>query len=159
MEKHFDDNEIIVSKTDLNGRITYGNQIFIKLSGYSEKELLGRPHNIIRHPDMPKVVFSLLWEGIKSRKEVPAYVKNLSKDGFYYWVLAFVTPSFDEEGNIIGYHSIRIKPKVSAISVIEPLYQRLLTAEKNGGLEASKMALGEILNKEGINYERFILSL
>jgi len=87
--------EFIVSKTDLTGRITYGNRIFIEFSGYSEAELLGAQHNIIRHPDMPRAVFNLLWDTIAQGNEIFAYVKNMSKDGGFYWVFANVTPSYD----------------------------------------------------------------
>lgn len=159
VRKEFRDNEIIISKTDLKGKITYGNRIFIELSGYEESELYMAPHNIIRHPDMPKIVFKTLWDGVQAGREVPAYVKNMSKDGGFYWVLAFVTPSFNENGKIIGYHSMRIKPKESAIEIIKPLYANLLLLEKQGGIEASSATLAEILKKEGKSYEEFILSI
>lgn len=80
-ERQFNEGEIVVSKTDLKGKILYGNRIFIELSGYTEKELLGKSHNIVRHPDMPKVIFKFLWDFVQSGKEIAAYVKNLSKDG------------------------------------------------------------------------------
>lgn len=96
-EKTFSENELIISKTDLHGKITYGNEMFIRMSGYTVNELLYVPHNIIRHPDMPKVIFKLLWKTVKSGKEIHAYVKNLSKDGSYYWVFANITPSYDQK--------------------------------------------------------------
>ena len=102
MELSFNENEIIVSKTDLKGRITYGNEVFIKLSGYEERELLGKPHNIVRHPQMPKCIFKLLWERIQSGEEIFAYVVNQAKNGDHYWVFANVTTSFDNNGKIIG---------------------------------------------------------
>ncbi len=104
MELSFNENEIIVSKTDLKGRITYGNEVFIKLSGYEEHELLGKPHNIVRHKEMPKCIFKLLWERIQSGEEIFAYVVNQAKNGDHYWVFANVTPSFDNNGKIIGYY-------------------------------------------------------
>lgn len=159
VEKSFKEDEIIVSKTDTKGIITYGNQIFIELSGYAEKELLGKPHSIIRHPDMPRIVFKLLWDTLFERKEIFAYVKNLSKDGAYYWVLANVTPSFDALGKVIGYHSVRRKPSKEALAAIEPIYKLLLGAEKEGGMEASQKVMEEFLLSKGMSYEEFILSL
>ncbi len=158
-EKELDKNDFIVSKTDLKGRIIYCNEIFIKLAGYDEKELLGSPHSIVRHPDMPKIVFKLLWERVQNKKEIFAYVKNLSKDGGYYWVFANVTATLDENGNIRDYHSVRRKPSKKAMSVIPSLYRELLEVEKRGGMEASYKRLNEILDRKGLNYDQFVLSL
>ncbi len=158
-EKELDKNDFIVSKTDLKGRIIYCNKIFIELAGYDEKELLGSPHSIVRHPDMPKIVFKLLWERVQNKKEIFAYVKNLSKDGGYYWVFANVTATLDENGNIRDYHSVRRKPSQKAMKVIPSLYKELLEIEKRGGMEASYKRLNEILKKKGLNYDQFILSL
>ncbi len=158
-EKTFNDNEIIVSKTDTKGKITYGNEIFIRMSGYAEEELLNQPHNILRHPDMPRAIFKLLWATVQSKEEINAYVKNLSKDGSYYWVLANVTPSFDQNDNIIGYFSVRRKPSKEAISFISSLYTTLLQIEKSRGMEASIEHLNNLLKEKGMSYEEFILSL
>lgn len=91
-EKVMREDDFIVSKTDLQGIITYGNRIFIEFSGYTEAELLGSQHNIIRHPDMPRGVFKFLWDTLHAEKECCAYVKNMAKDGSFYWVFANVTP-------------------------------------------------------------------
>lgn len=100
-EKVMRENDFIVSKTDLKGRITYGNRIFIEYSGYTEEELLGAPHNIIRHPDMPRGVFKFLWDTLAAEKECFAYVKNMAKDGSYYWVFANVTrPTMPKAGSM-----------------------------------------------------------
>ena len=158
-EKTFNADEIIVSKTDLKGRITYGNERFIELAGYSEKELLDAPHNLIRHPDMPRTIFALLWDTIKGGEEINAYVKNLSKDGSFYWVFANVTPSY-ENGKIIGYHSVRRKPDSKILSqVITPLYKTLLGKEATGGIEEGRRYLTEVLTSKGVSYEEFILSI
>ena len=106
-ERFFKEDDIIVSKTDVKGRITYANQSFCHMADYSEAELLGQPHSIIRHPDMPRAVFKLLWDTVLVRREIFAYVKNMSRNGDYYWVFAHVTPSFDAKGNVIGFHSSR----------------------------------------------------
>ncbi|WP_026943780.1 PAS domain-containing protein [Helicobacter rodentium] len=158
-EKQFPENEIIVSKTDLKGKILYGNRIFIELSGYTEKELLGKPHNIVRHPDMPKVIFKFLWDSVKNGKEIIAYVKNLSKDGSFYWVKAFVTPSFNGKGEIVGYHSIRLKPTETAKESISALYKELLEVEQREGVEKSQERLEQVLAQKGASYEEFISSL
>ncbi|NLU35168.1 MAG: PAS domain-containing protein [Wolinella succinogenes] len=158
-ERVFEASEIVVSKTDTKGRITYGNDLFIELSGYKELELLGAHHNIVRHPDMPRVIFKFLWDYIKKGEEINAYVKNLSKDGSYYWVLANVTPSFDHKNQVVGYYSVRRKPKVEALGVIKPLYKQLLEIEKSQGMEGSERHLQEILNQQGKSYEEYILSL
>ena len=105
----FEEEEIIVSKTDLKGRITYANDVFVRISQYPLRELMGAPHSLIRHPNMPRCVFKLLWDTIEAKKEIFAYVLNLAKSGDHYWVFAHVTPSFDGNNNIIGYHSSRRK--------------------------------------------------
>lgn len=158
-ERTFGENELIVSKTDTVGKITYGNDLFIEMSGYSEHELLGSPHNMIRHPEMPRVIFKLLWDTIKAGKEISAYVVNLAKNGDHYWVLANVTPSFDSSGRVVGYYSVRRKPKKSALDFIVPLYKQLLDAEKRSGIESSLSMVQELLKNKGVSYDEFILSV
>jgi len=158
-EKVLNEDDFIVSKTDLKGRITYGNKIFIKISGYSENELIGAPHSILRHPDMPKIVFKLLWERIQNKQEIFAYVKNLCKDGSYYWVFANVTATLDPQGNIRDYHSVRRKASAQALDVIRPLYTQLLDEERRDGMEASGKLLNKILEEKGVSYDELILSL
>jgi PAS domain S-box-containing protein len=158
-EKTFAEDEIIVSKTDLKGKITYGNELFIKMSGYSEDELLGANHNIVRHPDMPKSVFKLLWDSVEAKKEIFAYVKNMAKDGSYYWVFANVTPSLSLKGDIIGYYSVRRKPSKKAIDTIAPIYTALLDAEKRGGMSEGSKLLETTLASAGLSYEEFVLSI
>ncbi len=151
--------EFIVSKTDTKGKITYCNEIFIKMSGYSEEELLGKAHRIVRHPDMPKAIFTLLWQRIQAKQEIFAYVKNLSKDGRYYWVFANITASVDNLGNIIGYYSVRIKPNESAIATVSSLYQELLRIERQEGVEGSIRYLNKILDEKGVCYDAFVIAL
>ncbi len=159
VEKSFSADDLIVSKTDTRGVITYGNELFIQMSGYSEEELLGAPHNLIRHPDMPRAVFKLLWETLATRQEVFAYVKNLARDGSFYWVLANVTPSYDLKGEVIGYHSVRRKPDAEALKSVKPLYKQMIEAEQSGGVEAGTKVLTDLLQTKGVSYEEFILSL
>jgi len=157
-EISFSDNEFIVSKTDTKGKITYGNELFIKMSGYKEGEILHQPHNILRHADMPKVIFKYLWSQIEAKREVFAYVVNQTKSKDYYWVFAHITPSIDENGKIIGFHSARRKPKNRALEIIKPLYRELLGIEKASGVQASQERLLQILKEKGVSYDEFILS-
>jgi len=165
VERFFDKSEFIVSKTDLKGRITYGNQVFIDISGYTEKQLLGAPHSILRHPDMPRCIFKLLWDTIEAKQEIFAYVKNRCKNGDHYWVFAHVTPSFDNDGNINGYHSNRRVPDRQVLDeVIIPLYKQLLEEEqrhanRKEGMQSSYAMLMDIIKEKGIAYDEFIFSL
>jgi len=152
-------NDFLVSKTDLKGKITYCNQIFMKVAGYTEEELLGRPHNIVRHPDMPKIVFKLLWERIQNKEEIFAFVKNKTKDGGFYWVYANVTPSISANGDIIGYYSVRRKVNENNLHKVEDLYAQLLEKEQLGGIRASEEYLNNFLTKQGVSYDEFIASL
>lgn len=159
MEHTFDSDVILVSKTDLKGNITYANQDFIDMVGFSEKELIGKPHNIIRHQNMPKAVFKLLWDTIKTGQEINAYVVNKCKDGGFYWVFANVVASVNIHGKTLGYHSTRHKPKKEALDIIVPLYEELLELEKTTGVDASLKAIEDILNQKGMTYDEFIFSI
>jgi PAS domain S-box-containing protein len=162
-ERLMRDDDFIVSKADLKGRITYSNQVFAEFSGFLESEFIGKQHNLVRHPDMPRCVFKLLWQHIESGQEIFAYVKNLCKDGSFYWVLANVTPSRDAQGKVVGYYSVRRKPNPKAIAVIAPLYKQLLQTEKNASardaIAASLAQMDNLLKDKGVSYERFILDL
>jgi len=156
-EKTFDSSTLLVTKTDLKGRITYANRAFMEIVQMSEKELVGSPHSIIRHPDMPKIIFKYLWSYLQDKKEIHAYVKNICSNGSYYWVLANVTPSYFN-GNVIGYHSARRKPTQESLDIIIPLYKKLLLAEKSGSINASEKIMNNLLMEKGVNYDEFILS-
>ena len=158
-ERFLNEDDFIVSKTDLKGRIIYGNKMFIEISGYTESELLGAPHSILRHPDMPKIVFKLLWDRIQNKEEIFAYVKNLCKDGGFYWVMANVTATVAPDGSIRDYHSVRRKPSQKAMEVIPGLYAQLLDAERSGGMDASYKLLNDILKEKGVTYDEFVLGL
>lgn len=157
-EVTFSDDILLVTKTDLKGNITYANRNFMETVMMSERELIGKPHNIVRHPDMPKVIFKLLWNYLKDGKEINAYVKNLCSDGSYYWVFANVTPSHVGD-KVVGYHSARTKPKPQKLEFIKSLYKELLDIEKNGGVEASFKRIMEILDEKGVRYDEFILTI
>jgi len=159
MERKINENDFIVSKTDLKGRITYCNRIFMDMAEYSEEELLGAPHNIIRHKKMPKAVFKLLWDRIQAKEEVFAYVVNETKNKNEYWVFANVTASVDVRGNIIGYYSVRRKPNPKAVEIITPLYAKMLEVERTMGIEASAKVLTDLLEEKGMGYDEFIISI
>ena len=163
VEKVMREKDLIFSRTDLKGKITYANNIFIEFSGYTHAELIGAQHNIIRHPDMPRAVFKLLWDKIQNKEECCAYVKNMSKDGSFYWVYATVNPSFDENGNPKGYTSCRGKPKQSGLDVVQPLYATMLEAEKKAGaanaIEASSKILTDLLHDKGMSYDEFVKAI
>lgn len=158
-ERVMKDEDFIVSKTDLTGKITYCNEIFMEMAVMQESELLGKPHSIIRHPDMPRTVFKLLWDRVKAGEEIFAFVKNLCADGGYYWVFANVTASRDSQGNIIGYYSVRIKPNPKAVETVVPIYQQLLNIEKTSGLDAAVNHLHALLEEQGVSYDEFVISL
>jgi PAS domain S-box-containing protein len=164
-EAFFGDDEIIVSKTDLKGHITYANDVFLKIAGYTEAEVLGRPHNLIRHPDMPRCVYKLLWDTISSGAEIFAYVQNRCKNGDHYWVLAHVTPSFDANKTIVGYHSNRRVPDRQTLErVIIPLYRDLKKREdafenRKDGMNAAFDDITALLQGKGIAYDEFIATI
>lgn len=162
-ERVMRENDFIVSKTDPKGIITYCNPIFIEFSGYTEQELLGSQHNIVRHPDMPRAAFKLVWDTIQSGKEVFAYVKNMSKDGGYYWVFTHVTPDFGPSGNIVGYTSVRRCPSRQAVEKVAPVYQQMVAAEKSAGardaIAAGTQVLVDLLTKTGMSYDELVFSL
>ena len=153
-EIELDPKRYIVSETDEKGKITFANDYFQEVSGYTEEELIGKPHSIVRHPDMPKVVFKLLWETIGAGKNINAVVKNLAKDGRYYWIFTeFEIRKDTDTGKIIGYHASRKKISRHVIEIIAALYAKLLEIEKSEGVEASEKYLIEFLKEKGDDIE------
>lgn len=155
-----DPKRYIVSKTDPKGIITYGNDYFVEISGYSEAELIGQPHNRIRHPDMPKVAFKLMWDRIQSDQPFMALVKNLAKDGSYYWVVTEFEAKKDKLTNkITGYTAFRKAAPKNAVKAIEPIYAKLLEIEKVSGIEGAESYLVGYLEDKGLSYDEFINKL
>jgi len=163
VERLMRENDFIVSKTTPKGIIAYGNPIFIEFSGYSEAELIGSQHNIIRHPDMPRAAFKLAWDTIQSGKEFFGYVKNMAKDGSYYWVFTHISPDFGPGGQITGYTSVRRCPKRTALEKIEPVYRQMLQAEKSAGardaIAAGTQVLVDVMKQTGMGYEQLVFAL
>lgn len=164
VERTFGDEEIIVSKTDEKGRITYANSVFLRVSAYDETEVIGKPHSLIRHPDMPRAVFKLMWDTIQAGQEMFAYVNNLAADGANYWVFAHITPSRATAGARPGYHSNRRSPGRAAVHEIDSLYGRLRAEERRHSRPADAMAAsGRLLVSEleaaGLTYDEYVWSL
>ncbi len=163
-ESPFGEGELIVSKTDLKGRITYANSVFQRVSRYAASELIGEPHSIIRHPDMPRCVFKLLWDTIEAGEEIFAYVLNMAANGDHYWVFAHVTPTFGSNGEIVGYHSNRRKPSAEQIAKVVPLYREVYEIEERNadgkiGLHQSYERLTAYLRDQGVGYDQFVFSI
>lgn len=159
-EVKWDTTKTIISKTDLHGTILYMNDAFEEASEYNKVELIGEPHNIIRHPDMPKVVFKVLWEALKKEENFHAIVKNLSRTGRYYWVITDFEIERNEKGETTGYTGRRKAIPESIIKQIEPLYKTLLDIEQVKGEKASELYFEAFL-KEEVNksYDEFVVDL
>jgi len=142
-------NVYIESDTDPKGIITCANDYFAEISCYTSEELLGQPHSIVRHPDMPKILFKILWDRLQSGQNFIAAVKNLAKDGRYYWVFTDFETETDTEGKITGYKAIRKKISHHVTDLLDPLYKKLVEIEKEGGMEASEKYLTEFLASHG----------
>lgn len=156
--------EIIVTKTDLKGHITYANPVFLRLAQLKEDEALGAAHSIIRHPEMPRCVFKLLWDTISNGREIFAFVNNIATSGDHYWVFAHVTPSYDNQGKLTGYHSNRRKPNEDQLEKIKPIYAALLDEERKHSspkesIAASTALLLNVLKGKGVSYDEFIFSI
>ncbi|WP_282787862.1 PAS domain-containing protein [Flavobacterium croceum] len=156
-EVSWDKSLVIMSKTDALGRIEYANEAFIDVSGYEDYELISQPHNIIRHPDMPKVIFKCLWDELKNGNNFHAIVKNMAKSGRYYWVITDFEVIKDDNGKILNYVGRRKSVPAEVITKhIEPLYKRLLQIEAVSGLDASEKYLRGYLEEKKKTYIEFV---
>ncbi|WP_119307172.1 PAS domain-containing protein [Cohaesibacter haloalkalitolerans] len=166
IERRFGDSEILVSRTDKDGYITYCNGLFRDITGYGNKALVGQPHNCMRHPDMPRSIFMRLWDGLDEAKEdVFAYVQNLATNGDHYWTFARISPARDDKGDVVGYEASRRVPNRTVVrEIIEPLYKELCDIEAkfddaDEGLKASNDHLSALLRDKSTSYRHFVLSL
>lgn len=152
VEADFSENEIFYSRTDKRGVIQSANNVFFRISGYSPDQLIGAPHKIVRHPEMPKAVFHLMWERLKQDLPVAAYVRNRAEDGRYYRVFAVIRPIRD------GYLSVRVKPRSTHAAHAEAVYAELLAAEAQGSTPQDSVAkMHEALAAQGYDgYDAFM---
>ena len=159
-EVSWDKTQVIMSKTNPRGIIEYANEVFVDVCGYEDYELMGQPHNIIRHPDMPKVIFKVLWEKLKGGENFHAIVKNLAKSGRYYWVITDFEIAKDDKGVIANYFARRrAVPQEVITNHIEPLYKKLWQIEAASGVEYSEKYLNGFLEEKNKTYVQYIMEL
>lgn len=152
----WDKSKVIMSKTDKFGTIEYANDVFVDVSGYEDYELVGQPHNIIRHPDMPKVIFKVLWDNLKKGNNFHAIAKNMAKSGRYYWVITDFDISKNEDGEITHYFARRKSIPPGVVNQVEPLYKKLLQIETVSGMNGSEKYLTGFLEEQGKDYIEYI---
>lgn len=128
----------MITETDANGIITYVNSKFVQMTGYAEDELLGRSHNILRHPDMPQVIYEELWSSLSQDEPWKGHIKNRSKDGSFYWAVVIITPKHDESGKVNGYIAIREIPALQSLETIKECYRLLKESETEQKSAVSK---------------------
>ena len=153
-----DPSKVIMSKTDYKGVIQYANEYFMTICGYEEYELMGKPHNVIRHPDMPKVIFKFMWERLHKGENIYAIVKNLAKDGSYYWVMTTFETTYDEDGDILAHYARRKAVPIEARKTFEDLYKRIIKIENQNEEVAEKYFYG-FIEDSGKTYDELFLSI
>ena len=159
-EVQWDKSKVLISETDVYGTITNVNDVFCAVSHYSASELIGQPHNLIRHPDMPRLVFKLLWDNLKIGNNFVGVIKNLAKTGEYYWVVTDFEMRRDAMGNITHYIGRRKSVPEDAINnYLAPFYESLLKMERIGGVELSSRFFKNYLAKQGKDYIDFVISV
>ena len=159
-EVQWDKSKVLISETDAAGTITNVNDVFCSVAHYSAEELIGQPHNLIRHPDMPKLIFKLLWDNLKVGNNFVGVIKNLAKTGEYYWVVTDFEMRRDETGKITHYIGRRKSVPESAITnYVAPFYDSLLKMEKIGGVELSNRFFKNYLAKQGKDYIDFVIDI
>lgn len=161
-EVKLQESDLIVSKTDMKGRITYVNRTFMRISNYAEHEVMGKQHNVIRHPDIPRGVYRLLWQTLKAEQEFFGVVKNLTSEGHFYWVMANVTLDRNAKGGVIGYFSVRRRVAPDAVRVASDLYAEMLRIERQAGSAAAPDAslawLQSAMAERKLSFEQFTLA-
>ncbi len=150
------DDQVLISVTNPKGIIIETNNIFTKISGYSEDELIGSSHNIIRHPDMPKIMFKIVWDHIMDKENVMAVVKNLAKDGKYYWVVTDFVTKVDVDRNIINYTAYRRPIHDKVKQAVIPLYKALCAIENVAGMDAAERFLYNYFDDRDTNYDDMV---
>ena len=159
-EVQWDKTKTLISETVVKGTITNVNDVFCAVAHYSASELIGQPHNLIRHPDMPKLIFKLLWDNLKVGNNFVGVIKNLAKTGEYYWVVTDFEMRRDAMGNITHYIGRRKSvPEAAINNYLAPFYESLLKMEKIGGVELSSRFFKNYLTKQGKDYIDFVISI
>ncbi len=158
-EVMWDKTQELVSKTDKFGTIKYCNEAFVNVSGFEEYELIGQSHNIIRHPDMPKVIFKLLWDNLSKGNDFHAVVKNKTKNGRYYWVITQFEIFINENGQITDYLSRRKAVSPFVISKFEAFFKKIKQIEDAVGIEAAEEYLKGFLEYNKMTYEEFLTNI
>lgn len=159
-EVQWDKTKVLISETDAVGTITKVNDVFCEVSHYTAEELIGQPHNLIRHPDMPKLIFKLLWDNLKAGHNFVGVIKNLAKTGEYYWVVTDFEMRRDASGNITHYIGRRRSvPEAAIKDYLAPFYDSLLKMERIGGVELSSRFFKNYLAKQGKDYVDFVISI
>ena len=154
-----DPKDVLLSITDLKGNIEYCNDEFVEVSGYEEYELVGSAHSIVRHPDMPKVVFKLMWDRLEKEDNIVAIVKNMGKTGRYYWVMTDFVVRKDANGKATGYKAFRKPAPKKAIEVVIPFYKKLKEIEEHRGIDAAFNFFNGFFDGKNTNYDDFIENL
>jgi len=157
-EIKLDPRKISMSKTNPRGIIEYANQDFMDACGFEEYELMGQPHNIVRHPSMPRTVFKFMWDRLDQKKGLYAVVKNQRKDGDHYWVITQLTSKVDQNGNIVSHYAKRKAAPPEVIYTFEKLYKKLRAIEENQSLEVAEKYFFGMLEEKNISYDEFIFN-
>ncbi|CAA6806018.1 MAG: SIGNAL-TRANSDUCTION SENSOR PROTEIN-PAS/PAC domain [uncultured Sulfurovum sp.] len=158
-EIKFSKKKFVVSKTDVEGNILFVNQNFCDITGYRQQELIGEPHNVLRHPDMPKAIFYMIWKSLLAGMEVSAIVKNVAKSGKYYWVIADFSMQRDNYGKLETFTSFKRTAPKHVSENMTLLYHGMLSAERKGGLEASLRFLEMFLEEKQMSYNEYLEDL
>lgn len=148
-EIELDPKKYIISSTDIKGHITDVNDYFVEISGYQRDELMGKPHSIIRHPDMPKIVFKLMWQRLQNGQDILALVKNLAKDGRYYWIFTSFEPMKNNDMEVVGFQAHRKSAPKHTVETVADIYAKVLEVEKKDGVDASEKFLNDYLQERG----------
>jgi len=151
--------EVIITRTDLNGNIIYHNPTFSKVNGFKGASVIHKPHNIVRHPDMPKAIFRIIWSIIKQGLPIQALIKNKTNDGHYYWSLINWKVQKDRDNRIISYVAYAKQAPTHTIKSLEPVYNMMLQIEKEHDIESSLEYFHSFLNEEGLTYREYMEKL
>ena len=150
------DFQTVAFKADIYNRIMHVNERFLQTSGYKERELEKRSYSVLRHTDMPQIIFELILNRLQKNQEISAYIKNFCNDGSFYWILSNLKPRVDRNGMIIDYSEVKKRPSENAMKIIPNLYRMLLISENYGGVASSKKMLDNLLKEHGMDYNDFV---